>query len=159
MVHPAEVDDLVVDDLDHVERFAGRHRVDEDVSMDAYGMLGIQDCVFVLSETGFSLGGWLLIVRTAYLASGIYDVTIIVYAVEVDGFRERALDSGIVGLDKVVLDELNHERRLAWRTQEARGRELSVRQAAGRADYIPTERDPRTAIFRFLSSSPGMTGR
>ena len=49
----------------------------------------------------------------AHLSGGIYDVTLIVYTVEIDGLLECALDGGVVGLDKVVLGELNHERRLA----------------------------------------------
>ena len=49
-----------------------------------------------------------------YLAGGVDDVTVVVDALVVDGLVEDALDGGVVGLDKVVLDELNHERGLAW---------------------------------------------
>ena len=50
-----------------------------------------------------------------YLTGGVYDVTVVVDALVVDGLVEDALDGGVVGLDEVVLDELNHERRLAYR--------------------------------------------
>lgn len=53
---------------------------------------------------------WLL----AYLSGGIYDVTLIIDTIKVDGLCESALNSRIVGLDKMVLGELNHERRLAY---------------------------------------------
>ena len=39
MVQPAEIKDLLVDDLDHIERISGRNGVDEDVAMHADGML------------------------------------------------------------------------------------------------------------------------
>ena len=48
MIHPAEIDDLVVDDGDHVKGLAGRDRVDEDVSVYANGMFGIEDRILVL---------------------------------------------------------------------------------------------------------------
>lgn len=40
------------------------------------------------------------------LTGGVDDVTLVVYALVVDGLCEDALDGGIVGLDEVVLDEL-----------------------------------------------------
>lgn len=51
-------------------------------------------------------------VRKTHLTGGVDDVTVIVDALVVDGLVEDTLDGGIVGLDEVVLDELNDERRL-----------------------------------------------
>ena len=62
-VHAAEVDDLVVHDLDHVEGLVICDRVDENVAMDADGMLGVEDGVFILGAemngrvTGEGRGG------------------------------------------------------------------------------------------------------
>lgn len=48
LVHAAEISDLVVDDLDHVEGLSRGNRVDEDVTVYAYGMLGIEYRVLIL---------------------------------------------------------------------------------------------------------------
>ena len=50
LVHSAKIDDLVVHDLHHVERLLGRDRVDENIAMDANGMLGVEDRVLVLQR-------------------------------------------------------------------------------------------------------------
>ena len=50
-----------------------------------------------------------------YLAGGVDDVTVVVDTLVADGLVENTLDGGVVGLDEVILDELNHERRLAYR--------------------------------------------
>ena len=89
-----------------------------------------------------------------YLAGGVDDVTVVVDALVVDGLVEDALDGGVVGLDKVVLDELDDERGLAWRTGVSG---WGAGLGSGCSD-LPTEREPSTAIFLFLSSSPGMMG-
>jgi hypothetical protein len=44
----AEIDDSIVEGLDHIERVAGGGRVDEDVAMDANGMLRVKYRVFIL---------------------------------------------------------------------------------------------------------------
>lgn len=43
------------------------------------------------------------------LTGGVNDVTIILDPLIVDALREMALDGGVIGLDKVVLNELNDE--------------------------------------------------
>ncbi len=43
------VEDLVPDDLDHLEGRHGRDRVDQHVAMDADEVLRVQDAVFVLA--------------------------------------------------------------------------------------------------------------
>ena len=48
-----------------------------------------------------------------YLSGGVYDVTIIVGTVVRDGLGKGAFDGGVVGFDKGIVDELNHERGLA----------------------------------------------
>ena len=54
-VHAAKVDNLVVDDLNHVERLVVCHGVDENEAMDANGMLGVEDGVLVLAK---GVGRW-----------------------------------------------------------------------------------------------------
>ena len=54
VVHSAEIDDLVVHDLHHVERLLGRDGVHEHVAVDADGMLGVEDRVLVLYRRGAS---------------------------------------------------------------------------------------------------------
>ena len=49
-VHAAKVDNLVVDDLNHVERLVVCHGVDENEAMDANGMLGVENSVLVLGK-------------------------------------------------------------------------------------------------------------
>ena len=55
----------------------------------------------------------------AYLACCIDDVTVVLDPLVVDALCESGLDGGVVGLDEVVLDELNDEGRFACE----RGRE------------------------------------
>jgi hypothetical protein len=43
-----KVDDLVIHDLNHVERISRGDRVNENKSMDANGMLGIENRVLIL---------------------------------------------------------------------------------------------------------------
>ena len=50
LVHTTEIDNFVVHDLHHLERLLGRDGVDENVAVDADGMLGIKDCVLVLQR-------------------------------------------------------------------------------------------------------------
>ena len=54
-VHAAEVDDLVIDDMDHVEGLVICDRVHEDVSMNANGMFGVENGVLVLDATSTEL--------------------------------------------------------------------------------------------------------
>lgn len=77
-VHYAtEVDDLVVDDLDHVERLAGRDGVHEDVSMDAYGVFRPEEGILILT-------------------SGVNDLAVILGALVGNGFHECAFYGGVV---------------------------------------------------------------
>ena len=48
LIHSAEINDFVIDDLDHVEGFAGRDRIDEHVSVNANGMFRVEYRVLVL---------------------------------------------------------------------------------------------------------------
>lgn len=49
-----------------------------------------------------------------YLACSVDDVALVDNPTMFDILVEGALDSRIVGVDKVILDELNDEGRLAW---------------------------------------------
>lgn len=51
-MHAAKVDDLVIDDLDHVEGFVICYGVDKYETVDANCMLGIKDGIFILQEGG-----------------------------------------------------------------------------------------------------------
>lgn len=53
--HAAEVDNLVVYDLDHVEGFPRRDGVDKDEAVDSDGMFGIQYRVLILVTRGVSV--------------------------------------------------------------------------------------------------------
>jgi hypothetical protein len=54
----------------------------------------------------------------ANLASGINNVAVIVDAIIGDRLGEAGLDGWVVGLDEVILDVLDHERRLACRVDD-----------------------------------------
>ena len=73
-------------------------------------VLGIEDGIFVLRAGRDEEREERTVRRLPYLTGGVYDVTIIVRAVVVDGLRECTLDGWVVRLDEVVLDELNDER-------------------------------------------------
>ena len=51
--------------------------------------------------------------KKTYLAGSVDDVTVVVDPLVVDGLGEDTLDGGVVGLDEVVLNELDDERRFA----------------------------------------------
>lgn len=44
------------------------------------------------------------------LASGVDDVAVVLDTLEIYALRERALDGGIIRLDKLVLNKLDDER-------------------------------------------------
>ncbi len=48
LVHATEVDDLVVDDLNHVKGLSGGDGIYENITMNTDGMFGIEDRKFVL---------------------------------------------------------------------------------------------------------------
>ena len=50
----------------------------------------------------------------SHLAGSVDDITIVLDVVVLDGLCEGALDGRVVVVHKVVLDELNDERRLPW---------------------------------------------
>lgn len=50
-MHAAEVDDFVVDDLNHVEGFVICHGVDKNETVDANCMFRIKDGILILRES------------------------------------------------------------------------------------------------------------
>ena len=118
----AKVYNLIVDDLDHVERVAGGDGVDEDVAMDADGVLGVEGGVLVL-------------------ACGIDDVAVVLDTLVGDALCKGGLYGGVVGIDKVVL---------ATVSTVATEQEKNTSIKALTSDDLPTEREPSTAIFLFL---------
>lgn len=118
----AKVYNLIVDDLDHVEGVAGGDGVDEDVAMDADGVLGVEGGVFVL-------------------ACGIDDVAVVLDTLVGDALCKGGLYGGVVGIDKVVL---------ATVSTVATEQEKNTSIKALTSDDLPTEREPSTAIFLFL---------
>lgn len=108
-VHAAEVGDLLVDDVDHVEGLARRDGVDKDEAMDADGVLGVEDGVLVLRASSERAGRRGRKRGKADLASGVEDLTVVLDTLVGYVLRERALDGRVVGLDKVVLNVLDNE--------------------------------------------------
>ena len=116
--HATEVDNLVIYDLDHVEGFPGRDGVDEDEAVDSDGMFGIQNRVLVLVTRGVSMlraskvesrGWWRWRIVETYLTGCVDDVALVLGALVVDALGEGAFDGGVIGLDKVVVDELDDQ--------------------------------------------------
>jgi hypothetical protein len=88
------VEDLVADDLDHVERRHGPDRVHEHVSVDPDEVLRVQDAVLVLPGR-------------------VDNLRQVVLPFVPDRLGEGVLDGRIVALDEATVDELDRERRLA----------------------------------------------
>ena len=84
--------------------------------MDANGMFGVEDRILIL-QGGIGAGSEEMVRRTSrkktYLTGSVDDVTVVVDPLVVDGLGEDTLDGGVVGLDEVVLNELDDERRFA----------------------------------------------
>ena len=116
--HATEVDNLVIYDLDHVEGFPGRDRVDEDEAVDSDGMFGIQNRVLVLVMRGVSMlraskvesrGWWRWRIVETYLTGSVNDVALVLGALVVYTLGEGAFDGRVIGIDKVVVDELDDQ--------------------------------------------------
>jgi len=116
--HATKVDNLVVNDLDHVKGFPGGDRVDEDEAVDSDGMFGIQNRVLVLVTRGVSVlgapkvesrGWWRWRIVETYLTGSVDDVALVLGALVVDTLGEGAFDGGVIGVDKVVVDELDDQ--------------------------------------------------
>jgi len=86
---PTEVNNLVIDNLNHLERIAGADGINKDIAMNANSMLRIEDGELVL-------------------ASGIDDFAVIFGILEVDGLRKRGFDGRVIGLDEFVLAILDY---------------------------------------------------
>lgn len=84
------IEDLVVDGLDHVEAIAGCDAVDEHVAVDANGVFGIENRVFIL-------------------AGCVDDVAVVFLALVGDGFLEDVFNGGVVRVDKGVFDVSNDQ--------------------------------------------------
>ena len=80
--------------------------------MYAYRMLGVEDGVFILEDARGEVvgrGRTSVCAEKTYLTRGVYDVTVVVDTLVVDGLGEDALNGGIVGLDEDAIDKLNRE--------------------------------------------------
>jgi len=86
---PTEVDNLVIDNLNHLERIAGADGINKDIAVNADGMLRIEDGELVL-------------------ASGINDFAVIFGVLEVDSLRKRGFDGRVIGLDEFILAILDY---------------------------------------------------
>lgn len=127
MLGTCVVQDLVVDRLHHLEAIAGCDRVDQDVSVYTYGMLGIEDRVLILSGS-------------------VDYVTGIRASLVLDTLCERCLDGRIVGIDKDVLHVPHDQSGFACDNLGGQPTDLQLTLR-----YSPTLRLPRTANFRFVS--------
>lgn len=79
------IKDLVVYGLDHVEAVTGCDAVDEHVAVNANGVFGVEDRVFVLT-------------------SSVDDIAVIFLTLVSDGLLEDVLDGRVVGVDEGVFD-------------------------------------------------------
>lgn len=110
--------------------------------MYADGVLGIENRVFVLMAERLDIGQPDP-ANVTDLTSGVDDVTIVFDALVNDAFGKGTLNGWIVSFYEVVFYKLDNKGGFPWgRLGEAR---TNVR---GRC--LPTEREPRTAIFLFL---------
>jgi len=100
------IENLLPYDADHVEALLIPHAVHDHVAVDAYELPAIQDGVLVL-------------------ARGIDDLRCKILVLVADDFGKCVFDSGIVGVDKVTVNELDSQRALAC--------ERRVRPVFGRA--------------------------
>lgn len=93
-----EVFQLFINDSNHLKALTIRDRVHENVTMNADGMFGRKERVFVLS--------------------GCVDYrNIIVFALVRDLFLIWVFDCRIVWLHEMVFDKFNDEGRLSWRSE------------------------------------------
>ena len=117
--HAAEADNLVVYDLDHFEGFPRGDRVHENEAVDSNGVFGIQYRVLILATKGVS--PWRASNRNGRrwrrwrvvgtdLTGSVDDVALVLGTLVVDALGEGAFDGGVVGLDEVVVDELDDQR-------------------------------------------------
>lgn len=81
------IQDLVPDNLDHLKRLLGRHRVDQHVAMDSDRVPRVQNAVFILQQfPSASKLMQLLVGRLgSYLTGGIYNLGRIFLALKLNG--------------------------------------------------------------------------
>lgn len=87
--------------------------------MDSDGVFGIQDRILVLCnekglvrgarQTEGERGWWRCRISVTDLTGGVDDVALILGALVVDALGECAFDGRVVGLDEVVVDELDDQ--------------------------------------------------
>jgi hypothetical protein len=135
------VQNLVPNDARHLKALLAGDRVDDQIAVDTDEMLRVEDTVLILANGQLSAGvskaasdkrakrSMALVVHVhfgsalgwggehenlAYLASGVDNLGSIVLVLPTDHLAKRILNSGIVAIDKVPVDELDRHTRLAW---------------------------------------------
>lgn len=113
------VEDLVADDLDHLERRVRRDRVDEHVPVDADEVLGVEDRVLVLFSERVSLppeipGTMLTRKRKeTYLTSRIDNLRREVLSLIPDLLAERVLDGRVITFYEMPVHVAHGQRRFS----------------------------------------------
>lgn len=88
------IENLVVNGLDHVEAIARGDAVDEHVTVDADGVFGVEDRIFILTGS-------------------VDDVAVVFLTLVGDGLLEDVLDGRVVRVDESVLNVSDDQRRFA----------------------------------------------
>lgn len=74
------------------------------------------------------------------LASGVDDVAVVLDTLEIYALRERALDGGIIRLDKLVLNKLDDERGFACVRKSVKVRKVGMQAKHDVVDRSSTNR-------------------
>ena len=154
------IEDFVSDNRDHLETLSVGHAVHKHIPMQANELvlLGWMSklCTHFRRLTCFELSklysscafdqSWVRhVFALSYLTSGVNDLREVALTIVLDLSTERILDCRIIALDKVSFDKLDCQRRLACGLIEYCG------QARARVQGVPTDLEPRMAIFRCLT--------
>ena len=106
------IQNLVPNNLDHLERLQRGDAVDEHVAMDADEVLRVEDAVLVLARCVDDLGR-------------------VVLSLIPDLLAERVLDGRVVALDKVAVDITHCEGGFAWEEQNSVNHWVGMREKKG----------------------------
>ena len=138
------IQDLIINSLNHLETRARSNGIHEYVTMYTYCMLRVQDRVFVLPCC-------------------IDNIALEVLSAVLDGFLKHILNRWVIGIHESIFHKSNNQRRFTLtplvyvvRSRDMRTGRFQQPDVVLKLDpvctHVPTDRDPSTAIFRFLDS-------
>ena len=138
------IQDLIINSLNHLETRARSNGIHEYVTMNTYCMLRVQDRVFVLPCC-------------------IDNIALEVLSAVLDGFLKHILNRWVIGIHESIFHKSNNQRRFTLtplvyvvRSRDMRTGRFQQPDVVLKLDpvctHVPTDRDPSTAIFRFLDS-------